>query len=66
MNELARLAVATSLSVLLLSAADAAELRKLKVGATAGPHAEVLEFVKEAIKKDGIDLEVVEFSVFCK
>ena len=62
MKKLARLALAASSSVLLLSAADAAELQKLKVGATAGPHAEVLEFIKDEIKKDGIDLEVVEFS----
>lgn len=34
----------------------------LKVGATAVPHAEILEIVKPLLAKDGIDLQVVEFS----
>jgi len=39
-----------------------AEPEKLKVGATAGPHAEILEFVKEGARDLGLDIEVVEFS----
>ena len=33
----------------------------LKVGATPSPHAEILEFVKDDLAKQGIDLQVVEF-----
>lgn len=40
----------------------AGEPVKLKVGATAGPHAEILEFVREIAKDKGLDLEVIEFS----
>ncbi len=45
-----------------VSAGNADELRKLKVGATSGPHAEILEFLKEGLKAEGIDLEVYAFS----
>ncbi|MDD3916132.1 MAG: MetQ/NlpA family ABC transporter substrate-binding protein [Synergistaceae bacterium] len=45
-----------------VSAGNADELKKLKVGATSGPHAEILEFLKEGLKADGIDLEVYAFS----
>jgi D-methionine transport system substrate-binding protein len=34
----------------------------LKVGATAVPHAEILEVVKPILAKEGIDLQIVEFS----
>lgn len=34
----------------------------LKVGATAVPHAEILNFVKPLLEKEGVDLQVVEFS----
>lgn len=34
----------------------------LKVGATAVPHAEILEVVKPLLAKDGIELKIVEFS----
>lgn len=34
----------------------------LKVGATTIPHAEILNFIKPALAKDGINLEVKEFS----
>lgn len=40
----------------------ASETKVLKVGATAVPHAEVLEQVKEDLKKESIDLQIVEFS----
>jgi len=36
--------------------------KTLKIGATAVPHAEILEIVKPILKDDGIDLEIVEFS----
>ncbi len=36
----------------------------LKVGVTAGPHAIIMEKVKELAQKEGIDLEIVEFNDF--
>jgi D-methionine transport system substrate-binding protein len=37
-------------------------LTVLKVGATAVPHAEILNFVKPLLAKEGVDLQIVEFS----
>lgn len=34
----------------------------LKIGVTAGPHAEIMDNVKKLAEKDGIKIEVVEFS----
>ena len=36
----------------------------LKVGASPVPHAELLNLVKEDLKKDGVDLKVIEFTDF--
>lgn len=33
-----------------------------KVGVTPGPHAQIMEVVKEVAAKDGLDIEVIEFS----
>lgn len=38
----------------------------LKVGATPVPHAEILNFVKPMLAKEGIDLQVIEFSDYVK
>lgn len=35
---------------------------KIKVGVTAGPHEEILEQVKEILKEEGIEVEVVTFT----
>lgn len=43
-------------------AAGAPDAEKLVVGATDGPHAQILEQVKEVAKKDGLDIEVKVFS----
>ncbi len=48
---------------------DAAPAEKkvtLKVGATAVPHAEILNQIKPALAKEGVDLEVIEFSDYVK
>jgi D-methionine transport system substrate-binding protein len=45
-----------------LSSAVMADGHVLKVGATPVPHAEVLEFVKDDLAAEGIELEVVEFT----
>lgn len=44
------------------SNAPAAGQKVLKVGATAVPHAEILNFAKPLLAKEGIDLQIVEFS----
>ncbi|MFD2262343.1 MetQ/NlpA family ABC transporter substrate-binding protein [Lacibacterium aquatile] len=36
--------------------------QSLKVGVTAGPHAEIFEKVAAIAKKDGVDIKVIEFS----
>ena len=42
--------------------ADKGELTKLKVGATANPHADVLNSLKDALAKEGVDLQVEEYT----
>ncbi|MPM99742.1 D-methionine-binding lipoprotein MetQ [bioreactor metagenome] len=42
--------------------APAASEKPLKVGVTAGPHAEILDAVKKVAEKDGLKIEVVEFN----
>ena len=44
------------------SQSRAAKTEKLIVGATPIPHAELLNLVKDDLKKEGIELEVVEFN----
>ena len=36
--------------------------KALKVGVTAGPHAEIMDVVKKVAEKDGLKIEVVEFN----
>lgn len=38
------------------------EKKTLKVGVTAGPHAEIMEEVKKVAEKEGLNLELVEFN----
>ena len=38
----------------------------LKVGATPVPHAEILNFIKPTLEKEGIDLQIIEFSDYVK
>jgi D-methionine transport system substrate-binding protein len=38
------------------------EGQKLRVGASPLPHAEILNFIKDDLKKSGIDLEIIEFT----
>ncbi|PAF42082.1 MetQ/NlpA family ABC transporter substrate-binding protein [Helicobacter sp. 11S02629-2] len=44
------------------SGTDSTKLTVLKVGATPLPHAEILNFIKPELKKEGVDLQVVEFT----
>lgn len=43
-------------------AQNSSGMKTLKVGATAVPHAEILEVVKPLLEKDGIKLDIVEFN----
>ena len=48
-------------------AAPAADKKvALKVGATAVPHAEILNHIKAGLAKDGVNMEVIEFSDYVK
>lgn len=53
-----------TLAVLLATASlpALAQTQRLRVGATPGPHAQILEAVKPIAAKKGLDLQVVEFS----
>lgn len=42
--------------------AFAADDKPLKIGVTAGPHAQILEQVKKLAEKDGLKIQIVEFS----
>ncbi len=42
------------------------ELQVLKVGATPVPHAELLNLVKDDLKAQGIDLQIIEFTDYVK
>ncbi len=43
-------------------ASSSSGAKVLKVGATAVPHAEILEIIKPALQKEGIELNIIEFS----
>ena len=47
-------------------AASADKKVTLKVGATAVPHAEILNDIKPALAKEGVDLQIIEFSDYVK
>ncbi|HML45199.1 MAG TPA: MetQ/NlpA family ABC transporter substrate-binding protein [Clostridia bacterium] len=59
------LSAVLALSLLFVaSAASAAELTKIKIGATPTPHAEVLELVADDLEALGYDLEIVVFTEY--
>lgn len=49
-------------TVLFAHIASAADEKTLKIGATAGPHAQILEVVKKIAARDGLNIQIVEFS----
>ncbi len=54
-----------SIAAMVLSAALApamAQDKPLKIGVTAGPHAQIFEQVKKIAEKDGLKIQIVEFS----
>lgn len=52
------------LAALLLTAglATAASAETIRVGVSAGPHAEILEQVKKVAAQDGLDIKIIEFT----
>ncbi|WP_298726545.1 MetQ/NlpA family ABC transporter substrate-binding protein [uncultured Ferrovibrio sp.] len=50
------------LAALIASPAALAQDKPIKVGVTAGPHAEIMEVVKQVAEKDGLKIQIVEFS----
>jgi D-methionine transport system substrate-binding protein len=62
-NTVTRLGLAAGLALLSTLATPAlAQDKVIKIGATGGPHAEILEQVKKVAEKDGLKLKIVEFS----
>jgi len=59
---LKKIAPALAVGVALLFGAAAAQAATLSVAATPVPHAELLEFVKPVLAKDGIDLDIKVFT----
>lgn len=55
----ASLAVATSAT---LTAPATAQDKPIKIGVTAGPHAQIFEAVKKVAEREGLKLQIVEFS----
>jgi D-methionine transport system substrate-binding protein len=43
-------------------AANAASAETIKIGATPGPHAQILEAVKPIAAKNGLDIQIIEFT----
>lgn len=54
--------VALAVLATTLSSAALAQDKPLKIGVTAGPHAQIFEQVKRIAEKDGLKLQVIEFS----
>ncbi len=57
---LSKITIAAGLAFALLAGTASAET--IKVGVTPGPHAQILEKVKEIAARDGLDIEILEFS----
>lgn len=57
-------ALVLSLVLVLSLSLALAEEKKIVIGATASPHAEILEFIEEDLKALGYTLEIVEFTEY--
>lgn len=57
-----RRAATAILGAALFATPALAQDKPLKVGVTAGPHAEIFEVVKKVAEKDGLKIQIVEFS----
>jgi D-methionine transport system substrate-binding protein len=54
--------ITLALGLALGLSAGAASAQAIKIGVTPGPHAQILEKVKEVAKADGLDIQILEFS----
>ena len=57
-----RLALGLAASLVLAAPALAQQNQVVRIGASPGPHAEILEKVKPIAAKNGLDLKIIEFS----
>ena len=62
MKKICYLALALLLAVSLSACGAKKEDKTIKIGATASPHAEILEAARPLLEKEGYTLEIVEFS----
>ena len=62
MNKRFFIQTATALLVAAALSPVLAQDKPLKIGVTAGPHAQILEQVKKLAEKDGLKIQIVEFS----
>ncbi len=62
MNKRSLIQTATALLVAAALSSVQAQDKPLKVGVTAGPHAQIFEQVKKLAEKDGLKIQIVEFS----
>lgn len=60
-NMLKTIAALSAVSVMLSTGALAQE-KPIKIGVTGGPHAQIMEQVKKVAAKDGLNIQLVEFS----
>ncbi len=63
-RQLLQSAVALATSLQFSGAALAQDSKTYKIGVTAGPHAQLLEQVKKVAERDGLKLQIIEFSDF--
>lgn len=57
-----RLFIQAALAVATAGAFSAHAQNAIKVGVTAGPHAQIMEHVKQVAEKDGLKIQIIEFS----
>jgi D-methionine transport system substrate-binding protein len=55
------LAAVAVMAIMIMQPAQAAD-KPLKVGVTAGPHAQIFEVVKQEAAKAGLDIQIIEFN----
>lgn len=62
MNKRHLLQTSLAVAVLLAGGAALAQDKPIKIGATAGPHSQILEQVKKVAERDGLKIQIVEFT----
>lgn len=61
-GHLVRLLIAGTFTATFANVASAQQSQVIKIGATPGPHAQILEAVKPIAAKKGLDIQIIEFS----